>query len=573
MHKCNISNNSLRYLSDNSVTRTHRLITFSFIIFVATSYIALIIGYCDQYNNILKISNPFILYSSYFYYFENNWSGCYIVQSVRFRDMYIYPLWMIFKLDWHESTISATIIYICCNIISLYLEVESYWYLDRVSFSLIWVTNLIIIICMVNIELKRSNISLDNKYVFASRLYISDVNRNATSEYNCYIWILYLFIIQISLLVLFSTDNIIIFFIAFETTLLPFYLWIATGGVRDRRWHAGYYLIFYTLIGSIGMLWSICNISIITGSTKISYLYNIDSIAYDTNDSTRLWYSFIFLSVAFLIKFPVFPFASWLPEAHVEASAEASTLLASVLLKVAPYGFYRIIMHLFPIWLDWSQDLFVYIGLASGLIYVISLTVQTDLKRIIAYTSIIHMSIILCLLVASSTESIYSALLMAILHSFCSAGLFLLLGFLYDFDKTKNMNYLNGMAEVRPIYSLFFFLFNLINIGYPLIGSFVSEFIAVLVPISSTNYIWVVLLFIIMFILTASIFFMLCKILFMTVNSKITRKFVDINKDQISCILILFFGCVILGLNPKFYTDFISWDIERLYIHIHGYKL
>lgn len=579
LHSFYVSNDNLRYLSEHmNVYRTYGIVTFSFCLFLATSYTAFIAGYSVIQDNSVTIIDYLILKSYKLFYFETEFNieyNCYIYDSI--------PLDVLFSLcdddviginfDRYDLYTYLDPKRIFFDLVSLWLAFEPYCYIDRVSFSLIWVTNLIILICMINIESKRSTMTFSYSTAFPGRLCISDVSRDTTSEYNCYLWIVYLLIIQISLLFLFSTDNIIVFFIAFEATLLPFYLWIATGGVRDRRWHAGYYLVFYTLVGSIGMLWSICNISLIVGSTSISYMYSIDSMAYDIKESTRLWYSFICLSIALLIKFPVFPFATWLPEAHVEASAEASTLLASVLLKVAPYGFYRIIMHLFPIWLDWSKDLFIYLGLLSGLIYVLSLSVQTDLKRIIAYTSIVHMSIILCLLVSSSIESIYSALLMAILHSFCSAGLFLLLGYLYDSDKTKNLNYLGGMAEVRPVYSFFFFVFNLVNIGYPLVGSFISEFIAILVPISQKNYIWVVLLFIIMFVLTSSIFLMLCKCLFLTLKISTSRKVVDLNKDQLAVTVVLLFFCIALGLNPKWYMDFISWDMERLYIHIHGYRI
>ena len=224
--------------------------------------------------------------------------------------------------------------------------------------------------------------------------------------------------------------------------------------------------------------------------------------------------AFFLFTFSFLIKFPVFPVASWLPEAHVEASTEASVLLAAVLLKVAPFGFYKVIIPSFTVYyIQYSSYLWV-VGLSSAIVYVFSLLVQTDLKRAIAYTSIIHMSIMLCLLGSTNKTSLDSAFLMGALHSFCSAGLFCSIGYLYEKDKNKNLNYVSGLAETRPVFSALFMLFNLVNVGYPLIGSYISEILLFVVAEDSKNRVYTFTIVLVLYVLTSAVFFMMSKLFY-----------------------------------------------------------
>jgi NADH-quinone oxidoreductase subunit M len=414
-------------------------------------------------------------------------------------------------------------------------------------------------------------------------------------------WVFYLFIIHLALTFLFLTDNIIIFYIAFETTLLPFFLWIGEAAVRNRRWHAAFFLVFFTLIGSIGMLWSICVLYKLNSSFCISdYVHTYFRVRHGWYfKANPLWHleyfhlteipdlkgyfklrdlrvgavgypdrlaisAFFLFTFSFLIKFPVFPVASWLPEAHVEASTEASVLLAAVLLKVAPFGFYKIIIPSFTVWyIQYCSYLWI-IGLSSAIVYVFSLLVQTDLKRAIAYTSIIHMSIMLCLLGSTNKTSLDSAFLMGALHSFCSAGLFCSIGYLYEKDKNKNLNYVSGLAETRPIFSALFMLFNLVNVGYPLIGSYISEILLFVVAEDSKNRFYTFVVVIVLYILTSAIFFMMSKLFYRSWSSLDVRKILDLTRDEYFSLGLLLGICTILGLFPSIYLVYIEDSIFNL---------
>jgi NADH-quinone oxidoreductase subunit M len=477
---------------------------------------------------------------------------------------------------------------------------------DSMGISWLYISSFIILFCQLILfsKARKSNNWTPFKINYKSN-WITLIPENSYTW-----WLIYLFIIQVSLTFLFLTDNIIVFYISFETTLLPFFLWIGEAAIRGRRWHAVFFLTFFTLLGSIGMLWAITILYKINNSFIISeYIFSMDRTrnlyselmwekctrctAYgkrveitfetcleffnsdlegDSEDRISLWVAFLLFTFSFLIKFPVFPVASWLCEAHVEASTEASVLLAAVLLKVAPYGFYKLIIPSFQEWYFSYRSILWIIGLSSALLYAIALLSQTDLKRSIAYTSIIHMSIMLCLMANASKTSLESAFLMGALHSFCSAGLFCCIGYLYDKDKTKNIHYVSGMLDLRPVFSTFFLLFNLSNIGYPLIGSYISESLLFVVSTASSNHIYTSVVALVLYFLTGSVFFMTSKILYRSWVSSDKKKVLDLSNDERNSLLLLFTICVLLSIFPSIYLSYIEDSIslvsESLYHHI-----
>jgi len=475
---------------------------------------------------------------------------------------------------------------------------SSLWHLfklDSMGISWLYISSFIIVFCQL-VLICRAN----NSLLFFNKIRVPTISGLTPTSSTAW-WVFYLFIIHLALTFLFLTDNIIIFYIAFETTLLPFFLWIGEAAVRNRRWHAAFFLVFFTLIGSIGMLWSICVLYKLNSSFCISdYIHTYFRVRHGWYFKAHpLWHleyfhlteipdlkgyfklrdlrvgavgypdrlaisAFFLFTFSFLIKFPVFPVASWLPEAHVEASTEASVLLAAVLLKVAPFGFYKIIIPSFTVWyIQYCSYLWI-IGLSSAIVYVFSLLVQTDLKRAIAYTSIIHMSIMLCLLGSTNKTSLDSAFLMGALHSFCSAGLFCSIGYLYEKDKNKNLNYVSGLAETRPIFSALFMLFNLVNVGYPLIGSYISEILLFVVAEDSKNRFYTFVVVIVLYILTSAIFFMMSKLFYRSWSSLDVRKILDLTRDEYFSLGLLLGICTILGLFPSIYLVYIEDSIFNL---------
>jgi len=170
----------------------------------------------------------------------------------------------------------------------------------------------------------------------------------------------------------------------------------------------------------------------------------------------------------------------------------------------------------------------------------------------------------LCLLASPSKSSMDSAFLMGALHSFCSAGLFCCIGYLYDKDKNKNLNYISGIVSLRPIFTFFFLLFNLVNVGYQLIGSYISESLLIMSSTGSLNHIYTLLIVIILYILTASIFFMMSKIFYRSFKADDVRKIIDLSKDEIISLTLLFAICILLGIFPSIYLNYVEDSLFNL---------
>lgn len=399
-------------------------------------------------------------------------------------------------------------------------------------------------------------------------------NLSSLSIFSSYSWLWKLMFIQSALFILFTTNNLLIFYIAFESTLLPFYLWIAHAVVRDRKWHALAFLVFYTLVGSIGMLWSIYILYSIDHSGLISNYINLtsslpsmfwrDNFYYLDTEYSSLKLAFLLFSISFIIKFPVFPFAGWLPEAHVEASTEASVLLAAVLLKVAPFGFYRIIYTIFPTWYMEYRFLFIGLSVISSFIYAISLYSQSDLKRIAAYGSIIHMSAMLCLFALCQLETLFLSFLMAIVHSFCAAGIFYMIGFGYDWDKHKNLHYIFSFIDLRPIYGFFGFLFFLIHLGYPIVGPYLSELALFKGIVEQHFYSLLFMVFLFVFSLTATTFHIMQIISFRVWRRSEIREIFDLVKYQVYILSVLLSTSILICSIPIVGLYFIEDSLEYM---------
>jgi proton-translocating NADH-quinone oxidoreductase chain M len=269
----------------------------------------------------------------------------------------------------------------------------------------------------------------------------------------------------------FCVLDLLLFYIFFESVLIPMFLIIGIWGSRERKIRAAYFFFLYTLLGSVLMLLSILYIYYQIGTTDYEILL---SFSFSKTEQKILWFTF-FLS--FASKVPMLPVHLWLPEAHVEAPTTGSVILAGILLKLGTYGFIRFSLPLFPEACFYYAP-FVYAISATGIVYT-SLTAirQSDFKRIIAYTSIAHMNLVMLGIFSFNTIGIEGALLQSISHGFVASALFLIIGVVYDRHHTRMVKYFGGLVHVMPIYTFIFLFFTMANIGLPGTSSFVGEFL------------------------------------------------------------------------------------------------
>jgi proton-translocating NADH-quinone oxidoreductase chain M len=246
---------------------------------------------------------------------------------------------------------------------------------------------------------------------------------------------------------------------------------VGVWGSRDRKILAAYYFFLYTLLGSVLMLLSILYIYYQVGTTDYEVLL---TFVFSQTEQKFLWFTFF---LAFASKVPMIPVHLWLPEAHVEAPTAGSVILAGILLKLGTYGFIRFSLPLFP-QASFFFTPFVYTIAAMGIIYTSFTAIrQTDFKRIIAYTSIAHMNLVILGIFSFNTYGIEGAILQSLSHGFVASALFLVIGVVYDRYRTRLFNIMEVLRRIMPLYVSVFLFFTLANISFPGTSSFVGEFL------------------------------------------------------------------------------------------------
>jgi proton-translocating NADH-quinone oxidoreductase chain M len=273
------------------------------------------------------------------------------------------------------------------------------------------------------------------------------------------------------LIVVFTVRDLLLFYIFFESILIPMFVIIGVWGSRERKVRASYLFFLYTLFGSVMMLLAILYIFAIVGSTDYEILL---SYSFSPFEQRFIWIGFF---ASFASKVPMIPVHIWLPEAHVEAPTAGSVILAGILLKLGSYGFIRFSLPLLPEASLYFTP-FIFALSILGVIYA-SLTAirQTDLKRIIAYTSVAHMNLVMLGVFSFNIVGIEGAILQSLSHGFVSSALFLLIGVIYDRHHTRMVSYYSGLAHTMPLFTIIFLIFTMANIALPGTSSFLGEFL------------------------------------------------------------------------------------------------
>ena len=278
-------------------------------------------------------------------------------------------------------------------------------------------------------------------------------------------------IIEFLLINTFCVLDVFFFYVFFESLLVPMFLVIGVWGSRERKVLASYYFFLYTLLGSAFMLLSILYIHYQAGTTDYETLL---SFKFSFFEQKILWFSFF---TAFAAKVPMMPVHLWLPEAHVEAPTAGSIILAGILLKLGTYGFIRFSLPLFPKASFFFSPL-VYVISVIGIVYASFTAIrQTDIKRIVAYTSVAHMNVVMLGIFSFNVIGIEGALLQSLSHGFVASALFALIGVVYERYKTRLVKYYGGLVQVMPLYATAFLFFTMANIGFPGTSNFIGEFL------------------------------------------------------------------------------------------------
>ena len=290
----------------------------------------------------------------------------------------------------------------------------------------------------------------------------------------------------------FISLDLFLFFVFFEIVLVPMYFLIGGWGYDDRVYAATKFFLF-TMVGSAFMLVGIIATAVIAKAGEGGAVtFDLIKIAENANfaASTGRWLFFAF-AIAFAVKIPLFPLHTWLPDAHTQAPTGGSVILAGVLLKMGTYGMLRFGVYLFPEAAMWARPLFYTLAVIGILWGAIAATMQTDLKRLVAYSSVAHLGFIVLGTFALTSTATTGSVMQNINHGLSTGALFLMVGMIYDRRHTREIAKLKGLQKVAPVFAAAFMVIMLSSIGVPGLNGFVGEFM-ILIGSFATAHWWVV---------------------------------------------------------------------------------
>jgi NADH:ubiquinone oxidoreductase subunit 4 (subunit M) len=403
--------------------------------------------------------------------------------SAFFFNLYLF----LFYVDYRQTALKSTIYFFSwCYILILliwfffdiniiyyfYLTSSFIIYLDKLSLYYLILTIFIFFLCSLIFDLHK---------IYCERFFI--------------LAFIFLFF---CILNIFSTASLFIFFIFFELLIIPMCLIVGLYGTNTRKINAIYLFYGFSVFSSILFFITLSLIYLDIGTTDILVMKYIYMQAIPT---LPILIIFFCLFIIFIIKIPSFPFYIWLPEVHVEAPVIGSIILASILLKIGSYGLIKFLLSIFYfLCFQYCWIFYFFFGL-SIIFASLSIFRQLDIKRIIAYSSIIHMNVALYGIFSFNVLGFVGGNLLLISHSFISAALFFLCGILYDRFGTRLILYFGGFAMYLPIFSLFLFIFLSLNGGFPLSLSFLGE-ILIFIGLSNTDFYSVISILSLSFILS-----------------------------------------------------------------------
>ncbi|MAQ39177.1 NADH-quinone oxidoreductase subunit M [Thioclava sediminum] len=371
----------------------------------------------------------------------------------------------------------------------------------------------------------------------------------------------------------FVTLDLVLFYLFFEAGLIPMFLIIGIWGGKQRV-YAAFKFFLYTFFGSVFMLVSIIYIYFHTGTTDMPGLLvyefpytpvHILGITIPGGVQTLLWLGFF---ISFAIKMPLWPVHTWLPAAHVQAPTAGSVVLAAVLLKLADYGFLRFSLPMFPVGNlvvgPWAMWLAVIAIIWTSLVAL----VQTDIKRVIAYSSVAHMAVVLLGIFSGTQQGIEGGIFMVVAHGFTSAALFLAVGVVYDRMHTREISAYGGLVKRMPAYATIFMFFTMANVGLPGTANFVGEFL-ILVGVFQVNT-WVALFATTSVILSAAYALWLYRrVVFGDLIKESLRSITDLSTREKWIFAPLVAMTLLLGVYPDLVTNIIGPSVTQLVQNYH----
>ena len=360
----------------------------------------------------------------------------------------------------------------------------------------------------------------------------------------------------------FCSLDLVLFYLFFEGGLIPMFLIIGIWG-GERRVYSTFKFFLYTLAGSVFMLLAIIYIFITAGTTDVSYLLDYN---FTRNEQIVLWLAFF---ASFMVKIPMWPFHTWLPDAHVEAPTAGSVILAGVLLKMAGYGFIRFSIGFFPEASELFAPLIFTLSIVAIIVTSLIALVQEDMKKLIAYSSVAHMGFVTLGIFTFTVQGIEGSVIQMISHGIVSAALFLCVGVVYDRLHTREISRYGGLVSKMPMYAFTFMIFILASLGLPGTSGFVGEFLVLLSIFSINTYFAVFATTGVVLAATYSLW-LYRRMIFGALIKDDLSEMLDLTRREIIIFVPLITLTIFIGIYPKPVIDIIEPSAKKIVSQVNG---
>ncbi len=355
---------------------------------------------------------------------------------------------------------------------------------------------------------------------------------------------------------MFAAQDFIVFYMFFEGVLIPMFLIIGVWG-GPRRVYASFKFFLYTLAGSILMLLALLAIWYRAGTTDLAVLMQTPLPV-----GMQFWLFLAFFA-SFAVKVPMWPVHTWLPDAHVEAPTAGSVILAGVLLKMGAYGFFRFSLPMLPQASQQFAPFMFTLGVVAVIYTSLVALAQTDMKKLIAYSSVAHMGVVIIGIFTFNAQGLQGALFQMLSHGVVSAALFLCVGVVYDRIHTRDIARYGGLAQRMPAYAIVFMLFTMASVGLPGTAGFVGEFLVLVGAFKVSLYLAYLGSFG-MILGAAYMLYLYRRVIFGVITRDDLRGILDLSPREVAVFAPLILLTLWMGIYPSSFTQFFDATVHAM---------
>jgi NADH-quinone oxidoreductase subunit M len=379
---------------------------------------------------------------------------------------------------------------------------------------------------------------------------------------------IFLLVLQTGMIGAFVSLDFLLFFLFWEVMLVPMYFLIGIWGSSNRLYSAIKFFL-YTLVGSVVMLLGI--LAVYFHHAEVTGIYSFDVTQFHQLDmpADLQWWVFLAFFLGFAVKVPMFPFHTWLPDAHTDAPTAGSVILAAVLLKMGTYGFIRVSLPILPeatvAFVPWVVGLSI-IGIVYGALVAMA---QSDWKRLVAYSSVSHMGMVMLGLFALNTVGITGSIVQQLNHGISTGALFLIVGIVYERRHTREISEYGGLSKVMPVYAAVFLIMTMSSIGLPTLNGFIGE-VLILQGVFVENLWWAATAAVGIVLGAAYMLRLYQRTMFGEVTNAKNENLSDLSLREFATFAPLIVLAVWIGLYPKPFIDRLETSVERVMIRVES---